>query len=181
MIRPIVSVLSAVCTLGPVSRAEDPPTVTTQYFLGESKMLTPDGRVIRTTLSLVKRVLKPAENKVEEHVLSADEKTPAKAFVVVLDVAGNKFTLADQSKTYSGDGELKGEPWKWTAWKSTSKLAGGATVVSEDKLSDRGMTATKTYSAADGKPQYLFEEKLEHVSAKTYEILYAKLAPVAGK
>jgi hypothetical protein len=174
-------VLAASGLLGTTLRADDPPTVTTQYFLGESKMLSPDGKVVRTTISLVKRVLKPSENKIEEHVLSTDEKTPAKAFVVVFAVTGNKFTLTDDSKVFSGGGELKGDAWKWTAWKSTTQLPGGATVVSEDKLTDHGMTATKTYSTGDGKPQYLFEEKLDNVSAKTYEILYAKLAPPAGK
>src|SRR5207244_3134732 len=63
-----------------LGRADEKPILSTEYFLGESKMTTPGGQVVRTTLSLVKRVIKPAENKIEEHVMTIDEKTPAKSF-----------------------------------------------------------------------------------------------------
>src|SRR5437660_88438 len=122
MFRSAGLLVAAFGFLGTAARADDKPETTTQYFLGESKMVTPEGRAIKTSLALVKRVLKPAENKIEEHVLSIDEKSPAKSFVVVLTVTGNKFTLTDDSKTFTGDGNLKGNAWKWTEWKSTSKL-----------------------------------------------------------
>lgn len=142
----------------------------TTYYLGESKMTTPDGRLLRTSVSLVKRVVKPKESKIEEHVLSVDERS-AKPFVVTQKVSGSKFTMTEKSDSFGGEGDLIGEPWKWTGWKSVSKIAGGAgTVTSEDKLSEHGLTVKKTFAGPDGKASVKFEKSLKPVSAKMYEI-----------
>ena len=136
------------------SFVDEKPTVQIEYYLGESKMMTLDGKLIRTSLSLVKRVLNRDENKIEEHVMSIDEKAPARTFIVLFQVKGSKCTMSEQSKSFEGEGELFGDAWAWKGWKTTSKLAGGmGTVVSEDKLTERGMTAKKTFAGADGKVQ----------------------------
>jgi hypothetical protein len=185
MLNRLISItLSGLLALvGPAlaAHAADKPAPETSYYLGESKMCTPDGKVIRTSLSLVKRVVSPAEGRIEEHVLSIGEKE-ARAFVVIMDVKGAKFTMSERSDAFTGEGELVGDAWKWREWKSTSKLAGGAgTVTSEDKLTDRGLSARKTFAGPDGKTTLVFEESLAPVGQKTYEILYAKLAPAEKK
>jgi hypothetical protein len=166
---------------GSASLAQDKsPQV--EYFLGESKMMTPAGKHFRTTLSLVKRVVNQADGRIEEHVLSIDEKNATKAFVVVMEVKGSKFTLTERSGSFTGEGELIGEAWKWKEWRTVSKLPGNmGTVTSEDKLTERGLSAKKVYAGADGKVQFVFEDALDRISAKTYEILYTKLDPVEKK
>jgi len=168
-------------TMCSVSRAEDKPAVEASYFLGESKMSTPDGKLVRTSLSLVKRLVNQSDSRIEEHVLSINEKD-VKAFVVVLEVKGKKFTVTERSNSFTGEGELVGDAWKWKEWKSVTKLTGGAgTVTSEDKLTDQGLSAKKSYAGADGKVILLFEEALKPISPKTYDILYSKLAPAEKK
>jgi hypothetical protein len=82
----------------------------------------------------------------------------------------------------TGEGELTGEAWLWTRWKSVTKLAGGAgTVTSEDKLTERGLTAKKTFTGPDGKVAFRFDEALAPISPKTYEVLYMRLAPAEKK
>ena len=160
--------------------AYDSPDVTTTYYMGESKMTLADGTLIRTSISLVKRVVNKKDSRIEEHVLSVDERE-SKAFVVTLEVKGAKFTVSEKSGAFNGEGELVGKSWEWTEWKSETKLADGAgTVTSEDKLTDRGMSVKKTFAGVDGKVALRFEEALDSISQKTYEILYARLAPTEG-
>lgn len=161
-------------------RAAEPAETETAYYLGESKMTTADGKPVRTSLSLVKRVVKRKDGRIEEHVLSLGEKE-SKAFVVTLEVKDTKFTVSEKSGAFSGSGELVGEAWKWAEWKSVTKLAGGAgTVTSEDKLTDRGLSARKTFTDKAGATLH-FDEGLAPISQKTYEILYARLAPAEKK
>jgi hypothetical protein len=177
----IVALLAAAVGLGGRGAAADPPGPQVSYYLGESKMTMPDGKLLRTSLTLVKRVVNQKESRIEEHVLSVTDKE-SRPFVTVLQVKDSKFTVSEKSKAFTGDGELVGEAWKWTGWKSVSKLANGAgTVTSEDKLTDQGLEAKKTFAGADGKVSLHFEEKLLPISQKTYEILSARLAPVEKK
>src|SRR5262245_6879787 len=139
----IQGMLLAAALLGALStpgRADEKPSPTVDYFLGESKMFTPAGKHIGTSLSLVKRIVSRAEGRIEEHVLSVRDDGSARSFVVVLVVKGNKFTMSEKSKSFEGEGELIGDPWKWKEWKSVAKLAGGAgKITSEDKLTDQGL------------------------------------------
>jgi hypothetical protein len=162
-----------------VANADDKPAGETTYYFGESRMTTPDGKPIRTSLSLVKRVVNPNESRIEEHVLSITDKE-SKAFVAIMEVKGKKFTMTERSNAFTGDGELVGEAWKWKEWKSTSKVVGG-TVTSEDKLTDQGLTAKKSFAGADGKVVVQFAESLKPISQQTYEILYTRLAPAEKK
>ena len=84
----------ALIVSGRPMHAAEPMEVETTYFLGESKMATPDGKLIRTSLSLVKRVVNKKESRIEEHVLSVGE-MESKAFVVTMDVKGSKFRMSE--------------------------------------------------------------------------------------
>jgi hypothetical protein len=45
---------------------------------------------------------------------------------------------------------------------------------------DQGLSVRKSFAGADGKVIFRFEESLQPISAKTYDILHSRLAP-AGK
>jgi hypothetical protein len=176
-----VGVFLALAAACPDAPAGDTPAAEVGYFLGESTTTTPDGKPVRTSLSLAKRVVDPAAGRIEEHVLSVGERD-VKAFVVVWEVKGNKSTLAERSGAFTGEGELVGEAWKWKEWKSVTRLPGGAgTVTSEDKVTDRGLSAKKRYAGADGRVVLHFEDSLRPITAKTYDILHARLAPADKK
>lgn len=96
----------------------------TVYLLGEVKMTSPTGQPFGSTVSLVKRTLKPAENKIVELVASLDPKEPTKEYTTVFDIKGSKFTVKDDEGTFSGEGEMIGKPWEWTGWKYTVNLIG---------------------------------------------------------
>jgi len=178
----MIAAAALVGIAGATARADEKLAPTVDYFVGESKTTSPDGKPIRTTLSLVKRVVTPADNRIEEEVLSVTANGPARLFVTILEVNGNKYTVTEKSKAFEGEGELIGEPWKWKEWKSVTKLPGGAgTVTSEDKLTDRGMSAKKTFAGADGTIIFKFEDSLTRISPATYDILHAKLAPAEKK
>lgn len=166
---------------GRISAAAEPMEVETSYYLGESKMTTPDGKLLRTSLSLVKRVVNKKESRIEEHVMTVTERD-SRAFVAIFAVKDSKFTVTEKSESFTGEGELIGEAWKWKEWKSVTKLPGGAgTVTSEDKLTDRGISAKKTFAGKDGKVVALFDESLAPIGQKTYEVLFARLAPTEKK
>src|SRR6516165_7057704 len=78
------------------SPAAEPVEVETTYYLGESRMSIPDGKLVRTSLSLVKRVVSRKDNRIEEHVLSVDERD-SKVFVVTLEVKGSSFIVSERS------------------------------------------------------------------------------------
>lgn len=103
--------------------ADEPAEAVTTYYLGETKMMSPDGKLLRTSLSLVKRVVDQKAGRIEEHVLSVGEKE-SKAFVATLEVRGARFAVSERSGAFTGDGELVGEAWKWTEWKSVTKRPG---------------------------------------------------------
>jgi hypothetical protein len=173
----IFGALLQLATVFPTALAGDQAAVETSYFFGESKMTTPEGKLFRTSLSLVKRVVNRTDSRIEEHVLSITERD-TREFVAILEVKGQKFTMTERSKAFSGKGELVGEPWKWKEWKSVAKLAGDTGIVtSEDKVTAQGLAVRKSYAGANGKVIFLFNELLRPISPKTYDILYARLAP----
>ncbi len=154
---------------------------TTTYYLGETQVKTGDGKPLGNMVSLVKREVIPADSKIIETVLmvSSYPGEPTKEFVAVFSVKGETFTMKEQSGAFAGDGELIGKPWAWTAWNSTSKVAGerGVTVVSRDKLNDRGMAVIKDVFSPDGTPRAKLVEDYATIDGATYALLRSKLAP----
>jgi hypothetical protein len=158
---------------GPASKAT--------YYLGESKVATADGKPLGNMVMLVKRELRPAESRIIETVLmvSSRRAEPIKEYLTVMAVKGSRFTMREQSGAFSGSGELDGNAWEWNAWTSTSKMPGqnGGTIVSRDKLTERGMTTSKELSGPDGAVRVRFAEDYAAIDGATYELLHVKLLP----
>ena len=148
----------------------------TTYLLGEVKMSSPQGQPYGSSISLVKRTLKPAENKIVEQVLSLDAKS-AQEYTTVFVVKDAKFTVRDDEKTFEGDGELTGKAWSWTGWKYTVNLIGErkGKLIAEDVLTETGLTVKKSFYSPDGVLRVIFSEDLKPISKEMYELLHAKL------
>jgi len=149
------------------------------YYLGEVKMSSPDGRPYGSSLSLIKRTLKPSENKIVEQVASIDPREPTKEYTTVFDIKGSKFTVKDEEGTFAGEGELIGKAWEWTGWKYSVNLLGErkGKLIAEDTVSGNGLVVKKSFSGPDGQVRVLFSEDLKPISKEMYEILRAKLLP----
>jgi hypothetical protein len=165
--------------------AADGPEPKVTYYLGESKVSLADGKPLGNMVSLVKREVKPTESRIVETVmmLSSRPGEPTKEYVAVFAVKGSKFTMKEQGGAFEGDGELIGQPWAWTAWASTSKIPGqhGGTLVSRDKLTERGMAVTKELSGPDGVVRVRMAEDYASIDGATYELLHAKLMPKGSR
>jgi hypothetical protein len=172
VVRACLILVAAGSQFASSAEATEPQTA---YYLGESKMTTPAGKPIRSSVALVKRIVNKDASQIVEHVLTINEKE-SKAFVTTLAIKGSRFTIAEQSGSFNGEGELVGEPWNWKEWKSVTKMAGGAgTVTSEDKLTEHSLIAKKTFAGADGKVVVHMDEILVPITQKTYEVLYRRL------
>ena len=147
------------------------------YFLGEVKMSSPTGQPFGSAVSLVKRTVAPAENKITELVLSVDSRRPTQEHTTVFDIEGSKFTLKEGSGGFTGEGELTGKAWEWTGWKYTVNLTGEVKGVlkGEDSLTVGGVTSKKTLLSPDGQARVVFSEELKPISREMYELLHAKL------
>jgi hypothetical protein len=166
----LLPALSSFAQTGPASQEQ------AAYYFGEAKITSPTGQVFGTTLSVVKRILKPAENRIIEQVVFLDPRRPPEEHITVLDVKGSKFTLRDDSGTFTGEGDLTGKAWEWSGWVSNIKFTDGkGTLKSEDTLTNNVITAKKTFYRPDGKPSALIVEELKPISKEAFELLRSKL------
>jgi hypothetical protein len=147
------------------------------YFLGEVKMDSASGQPYGSSISLVKRTLKPAENKIVELVLSLDSKQPAREYTTIFDVKGSKFTVKDEEGTFTGEGELVGKAWQWEGWRYSVNILGErkGTLKAEDTFTGGSLIVKKSFYSPDGQLRVLFTEDLKPISKEMYEMLHAKL------
>jgi hypothetical protein len=158
--------------------AQTTPDANTVYYLGEVKMSSPTGLPFGSSISLVKRTISPAENKIVEIVASIDARE-IKEYTTVFEIKGSDFTVKDQEGTFSGGGKLTGPVWAWTGWTYSVDMLGErkGKLTAQDTVTPDGLVVTKSYAGADGKVQVVFNEALKPISAQMYDLLHAKLVP----
>jgi hypothetical protein len=167
--------LAAAVTISAQTVPAPPEQVT--YFLGEVKMSSPTGQPYGSSVSLIKRTLTPAENKIVELVLSIDAKNVPQEYTTLFAVKDSKFTVKDEEKTFDGEGEFTGKPWNWTGWKYQVNMLGArkGTLKAEDTLTDGGLTVKKAFYSPDGQLRVNFSEDLKPITREMYDLLHAKL------
>jgi hypothetical protein len=160
-----------------VAQTNSAPTEQTAYYLGEVKMNSASGQSYGSSISLAKRTLKPAENKIVELVLSLDSKQPAREYNTVFNVTGSKFTVKDEEGTFAGEGEFLGKAWEWEGWKYSVNMFGErkGTLKAEDTFSGGRIKVKKSFYSPDGQLRIIFSEDLQQISKEMYEILHTKL------
>ena len=157
-------------------QTSSPPQEQAAYYFGEAKITSPTGQPFGSTLSLVKRILKPAENRIIEQVVFLDPRRPAEEHITVLDVKGSALSIKDEGGSFTGEGELQGKAWEWNSWKSNVKFTDGkGTLKSEDTLTGNGIQAKKWFYRPDGKVSAVITEELKPISKEAYELLRSKL------
>src|SRR5262245_34143592 len=174
-----ISTLLFLLLIAPANFAQtnSAPPEQTAYYLGEVKMSSASGQPYGSSISLAKRTLKPAENKIVELVLSLDSKQPAREYTTVFNVTGSKFTVKDEEGTFAGEGELLGKAWEWEGWKYIVDMLGErkGTLKAEDTFIGGRVMSNTLYYSPDGQLRVILSEDLQPISKEMYEILHTKL------
>jgi hypothetical protein len=171
----LIFALGAAAVISAQTAPAPPEQVT--YFLGEVKISSPTGQPYGSSVSLIRRTLTPAENKIVELVLTIDAKNLPAEYTTVFGVKDGKFTIKDEEKTFDGEGEFTGKPWNWTGWKYQVNMLGARKGVlkGEDTLTETGLMVKKGFYTPDGQLRVNFSEDLKPISKEMYELLHAKL------
>jgi hypothetical protein len=149
------------------------------FLFGEVRMSTPGGQPIGTSLSLVRRVLKPAEKRIVEVVATIEPGRPVREYTAVFEVSESGFAIRDEEGTFAGTGVLTGKPWEWTGWSYEVEFTGArkGRLKGEDTLGAAGISVKKSFASPDGTVRVLFTEELKPISKAAYDILRGKLFP----
>src|SRR5262245_65621689 len=89
------------------------------YYVGESKLSDPSGKVYGSQVILLEKVLDPDSSVFVERAIVIKPDGKAEEFTMNHKVKGNTFTLDDPKGMVTGSGTLFGPAWKWTYFKAT--------------------------------------------------------------
>lgn len=166
--------LSAILLLCSSAESAQPPKTT--YYLIESTMQIPEGRMLPASVALVKRVVDPDKGTIEESVLSLRGSAPAQEFVTIIKPQGNTAKISCANCEFAGEGEFTGEAWAWSGFKFKTRIPTlGQTIEGEDRFSPDGMSADKRVIGSDGRVTVVIKESGRVISEQTYTILHARL------
>ena len=147
------------------------PAASTACYAG---VTTAMGQRART---IARRTIDPAAGRIIEDVSHDDAGAHgARSFHVVMMVQGDRFTMEEAGGAFTGSGTLVGEPWRWTSWSSSSRIAkANIDVESDDELTPIGMKATKQIRK-DGKVLATTTEELATFDCAEWDKHVAALA-----
>ena len=153
-----------------------------QYFVGTQVIRLPDGTEQPGGSVVAHRTLRPEERAIVEEVVVRDAAGALEAHAVRLEVDDDDrhFVLRPgegdtSSSTFSGEGELTGDPWSWTAWHVQTRLPDGTVVVTDDVLSATDLASESRVLGADGAPSLVIRQVLTRVTRERYEAERAAL------
>jgi hypothetical protein len=166
--------------VGQVGRAEEIPAPRAEYFLSESRMLSPDGKPLGIIAGIVRRDYRPAEGIIEEMAIALDPTPDAVPTVVHIEwkVEGDTATITEANQRIKGRGRLVGPPWRWTdwAWNVTMKDIPG-TFRNTAKVNTRGLAIRSVQVDDKGKTVSTFEQIDTRITKETYDVLRGKFVP----
>jgi hypothetical protein len=147
----------AILAAGGCAHVAAPPPPSSQFFEGEGTVTLPDGRELPAPPSWVKRTVDPAQSTITQEMIqqrSFAAADPSRAFTrertMVMKVTGSHFTLTETHGAFTGEGDLTGDPWRWTSWTSKAQLTNGAEVTSRDALDASGLQSDTEIRDAHG-------------------------------
>lgn len=153
----------------------------TSFFEGTSSITLPGGRVVPGGAVLARRTMSPTAGTIVEQVISSDARPnrPAQEYLVMMQVTiasgAAHLTMRESQGGFDGDGTLDGEPWKWTSWRTMSRLPNGTRVESIDSLVGTELIAHKRVFAPDGSVSVSTVERLHPIDAARFGARRAEL------
>ena len=147
------------------------PPAETLCYRGMSHFSAPDGSPLGPGGVMVRRTVDPAAGRIVEDVITYDEpdEQPPSERVLETTVEGNGFSFDFEGG--HGEGELVGEPWAWTSWRSETTLADGMRVVSEDEVSGRDIAFRQQVFDSTGSLVVVIEGVLARIRCEEWESL----------
>ncbi len=142
----------------------------------------PDGTEQDPTPAVAHRTLRPDEHAILEETIARDPWGELESHALRLDVdpSNTRFILREPGTPISGEGELTGEPWNWTAWHVQTRLPDGTIVVTDDFLSATDLRAESRVIGTDGAPRFVIRQILTRVTRERYERERAEMESETG-
>jgi hypothetical protein len=142
------------------------------YYVGESKLSDPSGKVYGSQVILLEKTLDPDNGVFVERAVVVKPDRTAEEFTMDHKVSGNTFTLSDKRGQVKGTGTLFGPAWKWTYWKGTFESTNGARIEDENFMADPNvLVARKRISGPDNKTIGFMDITAKAITPATFEIL----------
>jgi hypothetical protein len=144
-------------------------------YLGESRMVLPNGRRVAKYQTLVRRVLMPEKGLIGEAVAAMIPGRPQGVHLVGWVVQDDgSFRFKEKRSGSEGRGQLEGKPWDWHGWTSTSRL-GPDTVKTEASLKGGSLVAKKSIHASDGTLKFRLHDRLSRISLENCNRRFERL------
>ena len=146
------------------------------YYVGESKLSDPSGKVYGSQVILLEKVLDPDNSVFVERAIVVKPDGSAEEFTMNHKVTGNTFILNDTKGMVKGSGTLFGPAWKWTYFKGTFEATNGARIEDENFMADPSvLVARKKISGPDGKTIGFMDITAKSITPQTFTILSSGL------
>jgi hypothetical protein len=146
------------------------------YYVGESKLSDPSGKVYGSQVILLEKVLDPDNSVFVERAIAVKPDGKAEEFTMNHRVKGNTFTLDDTKGMVKGSGTLFGPAWKWTYFKGTFEATNGVRIEDENFMADPSvLVARKKISGPDGKTIGFMDITAKSITPQTFTILSSSL------
>lgn len=160
-------------------RARVPQQELDQYFVGTQTLVLPDGTEVQGNSVVARRTLQPDAHAIVEEVIERDAQGAVEAHGMRLEVdeGDHRFVLSEPGGMITGEGELTGDPWRWTSWHAESRLPDGVRVVTDDTLTDTELRSESRVLGADGTTQVVIRQVLTRVARERWEEERAAMGP----
>lgn len=142
-----------------------------QYFVGTQTFVLPDGTEVQRNTLVAHRTLQPDAHAILEEVIERDADGAVETHAIRLDVdaTDRHFVLSAPGGMMSGEGELTGDAWQWTAWHAETRLPDGMRVVTDDALTDTELRGESRVLGADGNTEVIIRHVLTRVARERWE------------
>jgi hypothetical protein len=165
----------AVLALGSMAAGcgDDPADQTrTYYYKGTNTTRSPDGQVMGTGETLLRRVFDGPNSQIVEHVITKDAQQGVQENTLTFAVTGKTF----KENTVGFTGDLKGEPWEWTEWTARGALPNGLTIESTTTINPDSVTVDMKFRNGDAL-QFTLTHELTAVPQSDFEGTRAEWRP----
>jgi hypothetical protein len=162
------------------ARTGGEPAPRVEYYLSESRVLSPDGKALGALVGLGRREYRPVDGTITQMDIALDPAPGSRPTVVVLEwtVAGDTADIKDGESKLRGRARLTGPAWAWTdwAWNGVMKDVPG-TFRTTVKATRRGHAVRTEHLDESGKPLEIFDQVDTRITKGTYDLLREKFLP----
>jgi hypothetical protein len=171
--------LLVVATPGQQPRASD-LTPRIEYYLSESRVISPEGKPLGALVGLGRREYRPSERTITQMDIALDPDPGARPTVVTLEWAidGATAVIQDRDGKLKGRARLGGPAWNWTewAWNGVMKDVPG-TFRTTSKATRHGYSVRTEHLDESGKRLEVFDQVDTRITKETYDILRGRFLP----